>query len=328
MDDRIFGMFYGHAIGDALGSGYEFDQKLLENFIGIINVPVHFNNRFHGKKIGAIGQVTDDMEMTMELCNSINRMNGYNRNDVLKSYMEFTTYCSFLGRNTKDLFKGVKTIKGYETRWDKIFGQTEESEWTQSNGCLMRASPLIFCSRKDAIVDCSLSNPHPYCIESVVVYVYMLKKIIRQDLDYDKFKAYCEIHAESIYRFCRDAAKEGMKNEFSPDIKLDEKKQKGWVFYALYCAIFVAFAPFKTFSDGVNFIIKMGGDTDTNGCIAGAVLGARFGKKNMMKEKPTKTNIKIIMECDFVGDYPREEEKHFKTFIRNIERMWSDQEIV
>ena len=45
-------------------------------------------------------------------------------------------------------------------------------------------------------------------------------------------------------------------------------------------------------------MIRLGGDTDTNAAILGALLGARFGFDAMMKEPTTtKANIEIALNC-------------------------------
>jgi ADP-ribosylglycohydrolase len=39
-----------------------------------------------------------------------------------------------------------------------------------------------------------------------------------------------------------------------------------------------------SFSSGLENVIALGGDTDTNGCIAGSLLGARFGADGIPDE--------------------------------------------
>ena len=44
---------------------------------------------------------------------------------------------------------------------------------------------------------------------------------------------------------------------------------------------FSALVNAKDFEDGVVAVISRGGDTDTNACVAGALLGAKFGKSRI-----------------------------------------------
>jgi len=55
----------------------------------------------------------------------------------------------------------------------------------------------------------------------------------------------------------------------------------------------------------IDTIIRMGGDTDTNAAIAGAVIGSHYGFDKMMSEPITKENYDIIISMDpSEGDCP------------------------
>ena len=45
------------------------------------------------------------------------------------------------------------------------------------------------------------------------------------------------------------------------------------------------------------WVIKKGGDTDTNACIAGQLLGAMLGESALLKEGVTKTNADYVLLC-------------------------------
>lgn len=47
----------------------------------------------------------------------------------------------------------------------------------------------------------------------------------------------------------------------------------------------------------IGLLIKEG-DTDTNGIIAGALMGVKYGFDDMKKDVTTKNNIKILLDCD------------------------------
>ena len=44
---------------------------------------------------------------------------------------------------------------------------------------------------------------------------------------------------------------------------------------------FSALASAASLEEGLVAVISRGGDTDTNGCVAGALLGAKFGKSQV-----------------------------------------------
>ncbi len=115
--DRIRGILEGHALGDSLGSGYEFKSSPRpETFNGVYEHPVNTFNRFQGARNGVLGQITDDFEMTLTLACSLIRNQGFNREDVILSYARWAQGsgtkkgCSFQGKNTRRLFKN-KTLR-------------------------------------------------------------------------------------------------------------------------------------------------------------------------------------------------------------------------
>src|SRR5437868_1005143 len=168
--DCIRGMLMGGAVGDALGAPHEFMSQRSVPYTGLLTERTQVRTRWQGTFTLALGQITDDTEMTLILARSLVQKQGYNREAVLKEYMRWANEMKLLGRNTRELFKGVKTIKGYEARYKKQFS-TPQSEWTQSNGALMRGSPLaLLFDNQPVLTDTALTNPHPVTLDINLVY--------------------------------------------------------------------------------------------------------------------------------------------------------------
>src|SRR6266496_3416945 len=156
--DKIKGMLIGLALGDALGAPHEFKYNNSLEYTGKLIHKVRLFDRFHGDTIFEVGSVTDDTQMTLVLANQMIADGGYNRENMILAYEKWAATSKMMGKNTRELFKGVKTVKGYQNRYNKKFS-APENEWTQSNGSLMRCSPLvIFNDFNNFITDCSLSN--------------------------------------------------------------------------------------------------------------------------------------------------------------------------
>jgi len=180
--DRVRGMLYGAALGDALGAPHEFrNQVPLARYTGSLEHSVTLVRRFQGGRlIGNVAQCTDDTEMTIALADSIIAGAGaYRAEAAAKQYIAWANSSTpFLGNNTRALFHGIKTYRGYENRWEGAHSVPEES-WSQSNGCLMRCSPLAVLQSADwragAELDCRLTNPHPVCIDSVRSYICAMR---------------------------------------------------------------------------------------------------------------------------------------------------------
>jgi len=64
------------------------------------------------------------------------------------------------------------------------------------------------------------------------------------------------------------------------DVQLDESASIG---YTLKCAAaaFIILKKAKSYEEGIMQLVKEAGDADTNAAVAGALLGAKFGYKNL-----------------------------------------------
>jgi len=70
MEDKIKGMLAGEMMGDVLGHPYELGtmSKKIHEFTGYVDTQAKSYNRFTKKtKLSALGQWTDDTEMTFSL---------------------------------------------------------------------------------------------------------------------------------------------------------------------------------------------------------------------------------------------------------------------
>ena len=76
----------------------------------------------------------------------------------------------------------------------------------------------------------------------------------------------------------------------------------------------------KKQSDIINWVILQGGDTDTNGAIAGALLGTYYGEARMKEDPTTNNNIQILLAADYSqGQLPINNNYHPATFLQMIQ---------
>ena len=92
--------------------------------------------------------------MALSLFNSVlNYGDNYDKKNACIEYMRMCNgyilktdkkekHSTFLGKNTKALFYGVRTLGGYKKRYDKRFKTEDDKMKIQANGCLMRCYPL------------------------------------------------------------------------------------------------------------------------------------------------------------------------------------------
>lgn len=72
---------------------------------------------------------------------------------------------------------------------------------------------------------------------------------------------------------------------------------KGLFVHGIHCAYY-GLSKFETFNDAIKHVIMLGGDTDTNGSIAGAMIGAYYGYNKMICDLEVKNNLDIILNHD------------------------------
>jgi ADP-ribosylglycohydrolase len=308
-------MFLGHALGDALGAPHEFPPY--GEYTGELTSRIVKKSQWQPTKYSAIGQVTDDTEMAMSLLYSME--DGFSEERTIQEYMKWASndgypgQVAFLGKATRNLFAGVKTLKGYEGRYKKEFSKRSKED-AQSNGALMRAYPLVFVPKSVISKDVSLSNPSSVTIELIEIYISAVDMALRgatKDaiiMSSDKM-----ITKPSI----RESFDQAVRGEFR-----DITKNRGWALHGFYCA-FWGLIHFNDYASAVNAIIclspvegqsapmcKVGdgpfyhknkdsiGDTDTNAAIAGALIGAYYGLSEMCHDPVTKYNLSVLLTAD------------------------------
>ena len=303
--DRVRGMLFGVALGDALGAPHEFRNQIpLEKYIGNVEFPLIVCRRFQGGRItGRLGQITDDTEMMIALARAIVVNGGYDRGAAAAAYLAWAnSRCPFMGNNTRKLFVGVKTFVGYQRRWDGLRAEPQ-SKWSQSNGCLMRCAPLATLPATEwggaAALDCALTNFHPVCVDAVRAYLCAARELLAgaSPAEATARAIATATEAEVI------AAIATARDQEARDVNDD---RKGWVVHALYCAFLALNDAAPAFQDRIDRVIRLGGDTDTNGAIAGALLGAACGEVAMRAETRTGPNLEVVLAVDpAAGGLPR-----------------------
>ncbi len=281
--DNIKGMLYGVAIADCLGAPHEFKPIQMESYTGLIHLPIVINTRFQGQRIEDVGSTTDDTAMTLALAGSIASMGGYNENNVILSYLEFARTNKSMGKNTRNLFKGLKTIRGYRNRHKRMMNEVI----SEGNGFLMRCSPISVLDDWEQVSerDCWLTNPTKVCTDASLVYINSIR-------DVDKTPE--EVLARAIEMAETKEVGDILEEVKNKQYRNVTGKTKGWWRHALYCAYYALMMD-KSYNESIDWVIMQGGDTDTNGAIFSALIGARMGFNKMNEEEITRENIKRLL---------------------------------
>lgn len=273
---KMFGCLYGQAIGDALGLGSEFMSKdeVIKNYPDGLKNYDQIIQDAHRRR-WAKGAWTDDTDMM--LC-------------ILEGFENGRFNSHQVAPNFKDWFNGEPMGIGSHTYKVLCMGDYVEQpemcsklwwdlsrQQSAANGALMRTSVVGLAENEieqQAEAICKLTHYDPRCVGSCVIAASIIHNLVWHDrqLSYDEIKDIAQRYDNRILEWV-DAAYN------STDISmldLDETYSIGYTLRTLSAALWCYWHS-PSFEEGLLSVVNEGGDADTNGAIAGAILGAKFG---------------------------------------------------
>jgi ADP-ribosylglycohydrolase len=272
---RSIGCVLGAWVGDASGS-------ILEHRINISDSEVDYALTLPGGGIFNLGpgQITDDGELTCSLLRGlINSSGSLNLNKISESYSKWFLSKPFDVGGT--LRKSIPKACNMKTHQAELMRRgAKKSENSQSNGCLMRISPLAVWSHRlppeevfQAVSEeVKLTHPNITVQLACCFYVILAGQLIRG------------VDREDAYQFTKDFIMPRANQEFrewvmiieEKDCQLIVHKPAGWVKIAFVYSVRILRSRME-FLSALREIVKKGGDTDTNACIVAALIGAADG---------------------------------------------------
>ena len=254
--EKAHGVLLGQVIGDSLGSLVEFKSaaEIARLF------PHGVRDLADGGPYHTIaGQPTDDSEMALTLARAILRHRGFEREKVLDAYREWM--------QTRPVDIGETTERG-------LLGlHTTESE---SNGSLMRVSPIGLWAAGDparaaaaAREDSALTHPNPVCLEACAAFCAAIAAGVAGASRKEMVKA--------ALGHCTGPARDAIERNALP-----ESFDRPHALTSLQNA-FYRLSSKASVEESLVATVGCGGDTDTNGAIAGALLGALHGREAFPK---------------------------------------------
>ena len=272
--DRAKGCLFGQVIGDNLGALVEFEK---EEHIAHL-----YRDGPRDLEDGGIwnilaGQATDDSELALALARTLVAKGFHDPEEVAAAYGEWYASDPFdRGTTTsRALYPASRANSGRKA--EAAFSHADNK--SQSNGSLMRVSPIGVWARQPAIADrfartdSRLTHPNTVCVDACGVFAAAVAEGIRTG-DRRAMLGVARSHAQT--EAVRNALDRAEKGEFPQDYFT----MMGWVLIALQNA-FCRLLHDETFEEALVATVRKGGDTDTNGAIAGALLGAACGLSNI-----------------------------------------------
>jgi ADP-ribosyl-[dinitrogen reductase] hydrolase len=161
----------------------------------------------------------------------------------------------------------------------------------QGNGALMRIMAHAFAcddpltAVNNAVLDTRMTHPSEVACKVSAFYTATLWHMLRgwpADL------------AQGFARSSLDIPLGCKDTDFLSPYETYEQERGGWCVHSLRLALYAAQAA-HSYEEGIAQVIRTGGDTDTNACIAGALLGARFGR-DAIPDRWTRNIIPVLMQ--------------------------------
>jgi ADP-ribosyl-[dinitrogen reductase] hydrolase len=323
--DAALGAVLGALVGDAAGAVLEFFGR------EIVDADVEHALTMPGGGTWGVapGQITDDGELTMSLLNALveSPAPAAVARNAAHHYARWVESDPFdIGATTRSAMGCLRdpaaAARAREHGVDVVMAEAAQARCmgSKANGSLMRATPLAVwgAGRTDEVLiaavqdDALLSHPNPACVDAAVVYVLAIASLIRAPGDVASARrsasAWAEASACGEVRGWLDEANAGVRVPYTP--------QDGFVRIAFTHA-FRHLSAGTSYAEALRETLAGGGDTDTNACIVGGLLGARWGADAIPEAMRS-----AVLGCDTGrGRNPRPETLHPRAVPRLVRAL-------
>lgn len=309
--DAAMGCLLGACVGDAAGATLEFLGRVpsLQEVQQAMRMPGG------GVWNVAPGQITDDCELGLSLALALADHTDFNLEAIAQRYADWIRSSPFdIGQTTRQSlgcfresgWRDLCEQQGYAVAMTQVAQQRSMS--SKANGSLMRISPLGVWGHRHsdeqlaemARSDSGLSHPHPNCKDAVACYTIAIASLMQHLGDnrhaFQRAHQWASQYACEEVRSWMDDALHLQKIPFQP--------YDGFVKIAFVHAFRHLWLA-TPFTDAIEETLRGGGDTDTNACIVGGLLGALWGEGQIpitMKEP--------VLRCDTTQGNPRPDFLH------------------
>ncbi|MFN6499515.1 MAG: ADP-ribosylglycohydrolase family protein [Nostoc sp. DedQUE01] len=293
--DKIRGVIFGQAIGDALGFGTEWIPKSqvsqeyqhgLRSYSQII--------RYRNVSGWIPGDWTDDTDQMLCILDSLLEKGQVDILDIAARFHHWAVTDGMgMGQTVYSVVYSPDFLHNPVATAKQVW--EESGQKAAANGGVMRTSVLGIWEyfwpdkvRHHAELVCQITHYDPRCVGSCVAVSLAISGLLRQEIDIDSLIQTIAIAVQkyhpSIQEYFHKAATLSLEA-----LDLDEglnPGEEGGTGYTLKTmgAGFWALKHAQSYEDGILAIIHEGGDADTNAAVAGAMLGARFGYKNIPQQ--------------------------------------------
>lgn len=296
------GALIGLAVGDALGGTHEFEKRVAPPFPTLADGPQR-EMLGGGPHRLVPGETTDDTQMAVCLARSLRECGRYDAADAMGRYKEWLPRAFDAGTLTRETVSEARDLPSWSSAAKASW--LRQSKNAAGNGSLMRSAPIAVAFAEDrderisaSLEDSSLTHYDPRCQLACAAFNGAIAAAIRGEA-----RAPEDLLAAADTELSSSGSVLGrMMNEFRPETQrametlrgdleaargddpmlygpeLHLFMQQGFVRVAFRLAFWeLLHAP--SFEAALIDVVNRGGDSDTNGAICGALLGAFHGEE-------------------------------------------------
>lgn len=270
---------YGAVIGDALGVPFEFRERGFFQCTEMIGFGTHNQ---------PAGTWSDDSSLILATCKSIQENSGQIViEDIRQKFREWL----FEGKFSP--FGKVFDV-GNTTRTAIVSGQSQDNEYSNGNGALMRILPLAFidCTEDDVRKVAAITHGHWISTEACVIFVNIIK---------EWQKGWNNGTHRSLEEIVHDLK---LDPPFDRLCRIDELPESeisssGYVVSTLEAALWCVLTS-KSYTECLLKAVNLGDDTDTVAAIAGGLGSVKFSFHELPDPWVNKIkNNDLIQDCLF-----------------------------
>ncbi len=277
VEDRALGCLVGLAVGNVLGLSVESrSREDVHSRLGasgpFFRLPTQERNR----------EWDDDLAMAMALSETLldlgSEVEHLDTAAILEAYLAWLrTGSRGIGSLTREVL--IKALAGEPDAAERVWKvRSDRGQPPLGNGATMRIAPLgvAFAGEPQklhqlAAEDAAITHFDPICRQTAALIALLTAALVRGERAPLSF---ARAHAEPLLPEITAAY-----NPLSLD-RLAEQRIDRWDMGSTLVALQVAVSVLASglpYSEALPWVIRQGGDTDTNGAIVGALLGARDG---------------------------------------------------
>jgi len=274
LEERVIGCCLGLALGDALGAPFAFQRA------AAVPDPVPALDRpWRG---GPPGSTTDDTAMARNLMRSLAARDGFDPDDLIRRHVEWLRsdppdVGTFTGRVLRRVAAGEHAEAVARDVWEQ-----RGPEVSAGNGSVMYCAPLglAYANRPDELFELApalsaLTHFDGRCRSAVLAVTLAVAALVRGEGAEDAARMALEAVADheggEELEYLAEAAG-GARPVDGPD--------QGFCLFTAGLA-FQALVRGGNAESELRRVVSIGGDTDTNAAVAGALLGVRDGVEGL-----------------------------------------------